>query len=867
MIKKSIFLLWSILAVLLMSSVAATADDAKQITDANIVGHVVDKDTGGHLVGVMVSIKDTPYGTTTDMSGHYYLRNLKPGRVTVVMSALGYVTQEKVVEVQEHTTIEVNFYAEEDYFNLNEVVVSSNRQQTIRKHAPTLVSVIDDRIFNVSNAVNLAQGLTFQPGIRVENSCQNCGFNQVRINGLDGRFSQILIDSRPVFSALGGVYGLEQLPANMIERVEVVRGGGSALYGSSAIAGVINIITQAPMSNSFSFYNNLTLTGGKNPDNTFGFNASIVGADSRIGAVVFGQARDRAAWDANGDGYSELGKISSRSLGTNLFMRFSEFDRVTAEVHAIQEYRRGGDRLELPDHAASVSERTDHAIYSGNIKYDHYSFDLRHHLQVFGSGQIIERKSYYGGIGDENVGSLGNIPKEEFGVNFGLTKGGTYQGGLQYSYDFDRLLFAPGKILLGAEYLYDSLNDLMPIRHWETDDSGKASRYPEIDQKINVWSQIGQIEWGTDIWTVLLGARLDEHSLVRNDKGGVSPILSPRVTLRYNPSDKINLRASYAKGFRAPQIFDEDLHVGVVQGEAQRVTNKVGLKPEYSHTVSMSADMYFSIGEVQSNFLAESFYTRLLGAFNNEEIGRENGFILYERVNGSNAKVFGVNLEGKMVWKKLSLQAGLTLSKSQWDEAQEWGNRSVLVEENQELPREINTLVDHGPAALSGFLSEMNAEGDREYTEIGITSKEMLRTPNVYGYMTVTYNPVAPLSLSMTLNYTGRMYVPHVVEVGRQAAVIDRQLIEDGLRPITISEANAPRWDRLEESPDYWDLGAKVSYDFKIFNTSTLQLYVGAYNLLNAFQSDFDLYGYRDSGYIHGPGMPRSFYAGVKLDI
>ena len=86
--------------------------------------------------------------------------------------------------------------------------------------------------------------------MRVENNCQNCGFQQVRINGLEGPYTQILVDSRPIFSALTGVYGLEQIPANMIERVEIMRGGGSALFGSSAIAGTINIITKEPLRNS-----------------------------------------------------------------------------------------------------------------------------------------------------------------------------------------------------------------------------------------------------------------------------------------------------------------------------------------------------------------------------------------------------------------------------------------------------------------------------------------------------------------------------------------------------------------------------------------------------------------------------------------
>lgn len=122
---------------------------------------------------------------------------------------------------------------------LEAVVVSSNRNETTRRMAPTLVSVIGENLFATTNSATLSQGLNFQPGVRVENNCQNCGFQQVRINGLDGPYTQILIDSRPIFSSLAGVYGLEQIPANMIERVEVMRGGGSALYGSSAIAGII----------------------------------------------------------------------------------------------------------------------------------------------------------------------------------------------------------------------------------------------------------------------------------------------------------------------------------------------------------------------------------------------------------------------------------------------------------------------------------------------------------------------------------------------------------------------------------------------------------------------------------------------------
>ena len=111
--------------------------------------------------------------------------------------------------------------------------------------------------------------MNFQPGLRVENNCGNCGTTQLRINGLEGQYSQILIDSRPVFSSLAGVYGREQLPVSMIERGEVIRGGGSALYGSSAIGGVMNIITKEPLRNFASLANTTSvLPGGKTDINT-----------------------------------------------------------------------------------------------------------------------------------------------------------------------------------------------------------------------------------------------------------------------------------------------------------------------------------------------------------------------------------------------------------------------------------------------------------------------------------------------------------------------------------------------------------------------------------------------------------------------
>lgn len=216
----------------------------------------------------------------------------------------------------------------------------------------------------------MAQGLSFQPGVRVENNCQNCGFQQVRINGLDGQYTQILIDSRPIFSSLAGVYGIEQLPANMVDRVEVMRGGGSALFGSSAIAGTINIITKEPVRNSGSISHTTMSIGGTSAlHNTTDINVSIVSDDNKLGIAVFGQNTAKDAWDANGDGFTELSKISGQTLGFRTYLKTGLYSKLTAEYHHLNEYRRGGDHLELPPHEAMIAEQTEHRINTGGLRF------------------------------------------------------------------------------------------------------------------------------------------------------------------------------------------------------------------------------------------------------------------------------------------------------------------------------------------------------------------------------------------------------------------------------------------------------------------------------------------------------------------
>ena len=416
-------------------------------SDANIVGHILDKNTKEHLPYITVALKGTTIGTVTDATGHYFLKNLPEGEFMLEVSSIGYKTVTRKVVLKKGKTLEEDFEIEEDAVALDGVVVSANRSETTRLLAPTLVNVVDLKLFEQTNSTTLAQGLSFQPGVRVESNCQNCGFQQVRINGLDGPYTQILLDSRPIFSALSGVYGIEQIPASMIERVEVMRGGGSALFGSSAIAGTINIITKEPIRNSGMLSHTLTGIGGNAFDNSTSLNASLVTDDQRAGLYIFGQNRHRAAYDHDDDGYSEIPKLHGQTVGFRSYLKTSLYSKLTFEYHHMEEFRRGGDLLNRPPHEANIAEQVEHSINGGGLKFDYFSPDEKHRFNVFASAQHIDRNSYYGGGQDPNA--------------YGKTNDLNWMAGSQYIYSFGKCIFMPSDLTVGIEFNQDKLKDNM----------------------------------------------------------------------------------------------------------------------------------------------------------------------------------------------------------------------------------------------------------------------------------------------------------------------------------------------------------------------------------------------------------------------
>lgn len=312
-----------------------------------------------------------------------------------------------------------------------------------------------------------------------------------------------------------------------------------------------------------------------------------------------------------------------------------------------------------------------------------------------------------------------------------------------------------------------------------------------------------------------LGSRLDFTQVngdyqiqnIQRNSSLNTGVFNPRVNLKYNLNEYFQFRGGYAKGFRAPQAFNEDLHISSVSGEQKFVILSEQLEQENSNSYTASVSYQRQFGNIATQFLIESFYTEIQNPFVNVNRGRSlpNGSILEEVENGSGASVEGFNTEVVLNFSnKLNLLAGFTIQRSNYKESQ------VL------------------------FTNEGTSEIDST-----VSLKRFIRNPTAYGSFQLTYFPTKKWQVNLSGVYTGKMLVPKVIS-------------DDGYLSIT-------------ESQQFMEINFKISYPFKLANKLKMELSIGMQNIFNSYQSDFDRGPRRDSDYIYGPARPRTAFISVRL--
>ncbi|WP_230470033.1 TonB-dependent receptor plug domain-containing protein [Lujinxingia vulgaris] len=604
---------------------------------------------------------------------------------------------------------------ESNPLTLPDVFVSGTRAWQTDDEAPVHAQTIEREAIEQRNARNVAEALEYTSGVRVETGCQNCGFTQLRLNGLGGAYTQILIDGLPSFSGLASVYGLEQIPTEILERVVVVKGGASALYGPGAVAGVVDLVTRQPTENFLGVTTGYDHVGLSAPDARLSFDGAQVSADGRAAAHVFATTRRRTALDLSGDGFSELTALQQLAAGANLFYAPFESGNLRLSFHTLREYRRGGDRLDLPPHAAAIAEELQTERYQGDLRWKHpLSPNLRYALGYVLS--YTDRRSYYGGGGREDLElpedgqPLDEEFREAFEVQrtalggYGRTLNPLQVGDAHVDLTFDAR--GPQTLTLGVQGSIDRIDDRF---------LGYARQIDETYTTLGVYAQHHWIfaDWGE----AMLGARIDRHSELE------APIASPRAALMLRPASWLRLRTALSTGFRAPQVFDEDLHIDTVGGNARLIVNAPDLQAERSLSITQQVSTALTLpGGADLRVGLNAFHTRLKNAFvlNSIDAPERNEHLL-QRTNRGTTSLLGTELEAGIFAPTWALRAGWTLERA------------------------------------------LNEEPDDDFG-----TRHILRTPNHYGYLDGLLN-LGALRLVSGIEITGPMRVPRYDASGAPA--------------------------------------------------------------------------------------------------
>ena len=729
---------------------------------------------------INIYLDEGELGTVSDVNGNFTIKNIPFGKHILTASYVGYEEATQEIDLnQTNLELDLDFTVKTKNIITNQIVVTGTKTFKRQTDSPVIVNVINSQALNNVQACNLSDGLKFQPGLRVETDCQTCNYTQLRMNGLGGGYSQILINGRPIFSPLTGLYGMEQIPTNMIERIEVVRGGGSALYGSSAIGGTVNVITKIPKKSAYDFNYNFQNINGGATDQMFNGNATILNEKGNVGTSIFVNKRKREAYDHNGDNFSELPELENNSFGANLFFQPTENQKLEVSLSSLNEYRYGGEMVDKPAHQTLQAEERTHNVLIGSLDYQINFNQDNSSFIAYVAGQNTSR-DHFTGIApdgeDEVLEYLLNSP-------YGTSKNYTTQGGVQVNHRVGKFLGGSNVFTFGTEYVADDVLDEIEAYNYK------------VDQLTKNFGAFLQSDWEiTPSINLLTGVRADKHNLVDRT------ILSPRVSLLYKLKNSTQFRATWGTGFRAPQAFDADLHIAFAGGGISRISLSDNLKEERSNSISGSMNYDKVTEHWVAGFTVEGFYTHLNDAFYLQPLGEDEFGERFEKQNGDGSTVKGATIEVRANYdQKAQFEAGFTLQSSRFDTPVE------------------------------------NVEGLE-------AKREFLRTPNQYGYATLSFFPNKNFNTTLNLVYTGSMELAHFAGAPEQEA------------------------DAYFTSKAFTELSFKTGYTFDLKNMDTgLEFFGGVKNITNAYQDDFDTGKDRDSNYVYGPGTPRTIFVGVRL--
>lgn len=546
----------------------------------------------------------------TDHAGNFRIQANEGDSVAV--SAVGYAADTVVISSHKFIVVQLQPVAKV----LNEVVISGTLKEIKKSNSPIAVESYSPKFFKKNVTASVFEALSIINGVQPQLNCNVCNTGDIHINGMEGPYTMVLIDGMPVVSNLATVYGFSGIPSNLIKRVEIVKGPSSTLYGSEAVAGLINIITKdpvsAPLFNAdvyFTSYNEL------NADISAKF--KVGKASSLLGLNVF---HFDQLYDVNKDNFTDVTLQQRVSLFNK--WNFSRSNKLPFQlaVRLLAEDRWGGE-LQWTKQWRGTDSIYGESIYTKRMEM------IGNYGLKFGKEQLLLEYSYNFHHQNSFYGIVPYHAKQHAGF-----------AQLRWNKE------------IGDHYITAGI----PFRYTWYDDNTVATMKTDGGNKPSLQKMNGvfvQDEWKfQDQWTLLGGARFELTNLQ-----GV--IVSPRLALKWSNNNHHVLRLSAGNGFRVVNLFTED-HAAL--SGAREVVIAETLNPERSWNGNLNYTGTFTPSFGYVTLDATLFYTY----FTNKIIpdyDTDPQKIIYKNIDGyavSRGFTFNTDVSFKKHWKLL---AGITL--------------------------------------------------------------------------------------------------------------------------------------------------------------------------------------------------------------
>lgn len=562
-----------------------------------ISGKITQKENREPCIGASIYIRELKKGTTTDTSGFYVLRNLPAGSYILQVSSVSMKTIQQKVFISGN--ILQNVQMETDASMIEEVVVTGTMKEMSKLDSPVPVDILTPKFLFKNPTPSLFDALQNVNGVRPQLNCNICSTGDIHINGLEGPYTMVLIDGMPIVSSLSTVYGLSGIPNSLIERVEVVKGPASTLYGSEAIGGLINIITKNPLKAPLLSADVFGTSWGElNADIGVRFNTSS--ASSLLGLNVFNFS---SLIDKNQDGFTDMTLQSRVSVFNKWNFKRIGSKEASIAARVFYEDRWGGETR------WTVANRGGDEVYGESI--------YTKRLEVLGAYQLPFR---------EKIMLQYSFNNHEQNSFYGTT---SYQAKQQIGFmqlTWDKII-KKHSLLIGTPFRYTFYDDNTPATLAE---DGKTNQ----PDHIFLPGIFVQDEWSLpNRQKLLLGMRYDYNSIHGN-------IFTPRLAYKWASKSSLDvIRLNIGRGYRVVNLFTED-HAALTG--ARQVVISEALKPEQSWNVNLNYVHKIILDNGFIGIDGSAFYTY----FTNQ--------ILPDYSTDPN-KIFYKNLDGYAISKGISV--------------------------------------------------------------------------------------------------------------------------------------------------------------------------------------------------------------------